>query len=166
MYIEKKKQEKQRVEWIWNSLKEIEQPTAPSSIPAQIVKRGTDWAAMVYVLLDTLGKVCRPLFSQQICQNASSLAQIAACALREEQYNLANQLLKSLEAILDGQPLQSGEDLIVTFSESCRGLSSCPSSLLCMPRVLSVFFRCGHSTSCAAGNYPPKATRPCAATRD
>lgn len=106
--IEVQREKKKEVEWIWNSLKELEEVVPNSTIPAQIVKRGLDWAAMVYVLLDTLGK------------NTTSMAQITACAIREKQYNLANQLLKSLEALLDGKPLITEEDLIVIFAESCQ----------------------------------------------
>ena len=97
---------------------------------------------MVYVLLDTLGK------------NPNSLAQLTDAAIKQGQYNLvenlivvqklrllqANQLLKSLEAYLDGKPLQCDYALLLTFSENLRLNSLQPESitLTVLERILGL----------------------------
>ncbi|ULT88157.1 hypothetical protein L3Y34_007397 [Caenorhabditis briggsae] len=95
--------------WKWHGkAKKIEEDTI-TTIPATVVSKGGSWEAMVYVLLDVLG------------QNTNSMAQLTDAALRRGQLNLANQLLKSVEALLDGAVLNSNYDLLNTFAEKCFG---------------------------------------------
>ncbi|PAV71348.1 hypothetical protein WR25_17675 [Diploscapter pachys] len=115
-------------EWIWEGARKEKVVLPDSSIPAQVVSKGQGWEAMVYVLLDTLGK------------NPNSLAQLTDAAIKQGQYNLANQLLKSLEAYLDGKPLQCDYDLLLTFSENLRLNSLQPESitLTVLERILGL----------------------------
>ncbi|KAJ1351867.1 hypothetical protein KIN20_008029 [Parelaphostrongylus tenuis] len=71
---------------------------------------GSEWEAMVYVLLDALGT------------STTSVVQLIDAALKERQYNLANQLTKSLQARMMGKKVEnSGYDLVLTFAEYFQG---------------------------------------------
>uniref|UniRef100_A0A1I7UBL6 Poly [ADP-ribose] polymerase n=1 Tax=Caenorhabditis tropicalis TaxID=1561998 RepID=A0A1I7UBL6_9PELO len=95
--------------WKWNGKEKKVEEDISTTIPATVVSKGGSWEAMVYVLLDVLG------------QNTNSMAQLTDAALRRGQLNLANQLLKSIEALLDGAVLNSNYDLLNTFAEKCFG---------------------------------------------
>ncbi|EFO99914.1 CRE-PME-5 protein [Caenorhabditis remanei] len=95
--------------WKWNGKEKKIEEDLCTTIPATVVSKGGSWEAMVYVLLDVLG------------QNTNSMAQLTDAALRRGQLNLANQLLKSVEALLDGAVLNSNYDLLNTFAEKCFG---------------------------------------------
>lgn len=105
----KKASEDQETEWIWHGKEQKIVEDTETTIPATVVSKGGSWEAMVYVLLDVLG------------QNTVSMAQLTDAALRRGQFNLANQLLKSIEALLDGGVLTSPYDLLDTFAEKCFG---------------------------------------------
>ncbi|WKY13160.1 hypothetical protein Q1695_004182 [Nippostrongylus brasiliensis] len=97
--------------WVWNGVpKSEEQEEAVSTIPAQIVAKGGGWEAMVYVLLDALGT------------NTTSMVQLIDASLKERQYNLANQLTKSLQTRVMGKKLPHTDyNLLHTFAEHFRG---------------------------------------------
>ena len=142
MFPQQPKESVAQSEWIWEGARKEKVVLPDSSIPAQVVSKGQGWEAMVYVLLDTLGK------------NPNSLAQLTDAAIKQGQYNLvgnlivvqklrllqANQLLKSLEAYLDGKPLQCDYDLLLTFSENLRLNSLQPESitLTVLERILGL----------------------------
>ncbi|CAB3397989.1 unnamed protein product [Caenorhabditis bovis] len=103
------KETKKVTEWYWRGLdvkKEAKKLT--STVPSHVVSLGGNWDAMVYVLIDVLG------------QNTESMFQLADAALKKRKYNLANQLLKSLQAISDGKTIKSKYDLLNTFAEYCN----------------------------------------------
>ncbi|CCD69564.1 Poly [ADP-ribose] polymerase tankyrase [Caenorhabditis elegans] len=95
--------------WKWHGKEKKVLEDLHTTIPASVVSKGGSWEAMVYVLLDVLG------------QNTGSMAQLTDAALRRGQLNLANQLLKSIEALIDGAVLNSSYDLLDTFAEKCFG---------------------------------------------
>ncbi|ETN82209.1 Poly(ADP-ribose) polymerase catalytic domain protein, partial [Necator americanus] len=96
--------------WKWAGAKEQKDEVKVSTIPAQIIAKGGGWEAMVYVLMDALGT------------NLTSLVQMIDASLKECQYNLANQLTKSLQARLLGKKLPKSEyDLLLTFAQHFRG---------------------------------------------
>ncbi|CAD6186973.1 unnamed protein product [Caenorhabditis auriculariae] len=105
----KKEHAKKKNEWVWDGAVKQERKEETTTIPAQVVSKGAGWEAMVYVLLDVLG------------QNANSMAQLTDAALKRAQFNLANQLLKTLETLLDGKPLISNFDLLDTFTKHHQG---------------------------------------------
>ncbi|RCN32986.1 ankyrin repeat protein [Ancylostoma caninum] len=95
--------------WKWKGAKEERAEAKVSTIPAQIIAKGGGWEAMVYVLMDALGT------------NLTSLVQMIDASLKECQYNLANQLTKSLQARLLGKKLpKSDYNLVLTFAEHFR----------------------------------------------
>ncbi|RCN39949.1 hypothetical protein ANCCAN_14130 [Ancylostoma caninum] len=95
--------------WKWKGAKEEKAEAKVSTIPAQIIAKGGGWEAMVYVLMDALGT------------NLTSLVQMIDASLKECQYNLANQLTKSLQARLLGKKLpKSDYNLVLTFAEHFR----------------------------------------------
>uniref|UniRef100_A0A8R1DL89 Poly [ADP-ribose] polymerase n=1 Tax=Caenorhabditis japonica TaxID=281687 RepID=A0A8R1DL89_CAEJA len=100
-------EEEDEGKWLWDGRKKKVVEDTITTIPASVVSKGGSWEAMVYVLLDVLG------------QNTASMAQLTDAALRRGQYNLANQLLKSIEALLDGAPLNCPYDLLNTFAQYC-----------------------------------------------
>ncbi|EYC04244.1 hypothetical protein Y032_0089g2304 [Ancylostoma ceylanicum] len=96
--------------WKWKGAKVEKSEAKVSTIPAQIIAKGGGWEAMVYVLMDALGT------------NLTSLVQMIDASLKECQYNLANQLTKSLQARLLGKKLpKSDYNLVLTFAEHFRG---------------------------------------------
>ncbi|EGT31197.1 CBN-PME-5 protein [Caenorhabditis brenneri] len=107
--FQKKKNAEKEEFWRWNGKEKKVEEDITTTIPATVVSKGGSWEAMVYVLLDVLG------------QNTNSMAQLTDAALRRGQLNLANQLLKSIEALLDGAVLNSNYDLLNTFAEKCFG---------------------------------------------
>uniref|UniRef100_A0A158QL91 Poly [ADP-ribose] polymerase n=2 Tax=Haemonchus placei TaxID=6290 RepID=A0A158QL91_HAEPC len=96
--------------WKWKGVLDTKEEPSVSTIPAQIVAKGGVWEAMVYVLLDTLGT------------NITSMVQLIDASLKERQYNLANQLLKSLQTRVNGKKLPRTEyNLLLTFADHFRG---------------------------------------------
>ena len=76
MFPQQPKESVAQSEWIWEGARKEKVVLPDSSIPAQVVSKGQGWEAMVYVLLDTLGK------------NPNSLAQLTDAAIKQGQYNL------------------------------------------------------------------------------
>ncbi|CAI2353658.1 unnamed protein product [Caenorhabditis sp. 36 PRJEB53466] len=105
----KRKNDDEEEIWRWHGKEKKVNEDTNTTIPATVVSKGGSWEAMVYVLLDVLG------------QNTGSMAQLTDAALRRGQFNLANQLLKSIEALLDGEVLNCPHDLLNTFAEKCFG---------------------------------------------
>ncbi|KHJ91935.1 WGR domain protein [Oesophagostomum dentatum] len=96
--------------WKWKGAIKEKEEIKVSTIPAQIIAKGGGWEAMVYVLMDALGT------------DFTSLLQMIDASLRERQYNLANQLSKSLQARLLGKKLpKSDYNLLLSFAENFRG---------------------------------------------
>ncbi|VDM64534.1 unnamed protein product [Angiostrongylus costaricensis] len=96
--------------WKWNGIQESSEKPTVSTVPAVIISQGGEWEAIVYVLLDALGT------------SVTSVVQLIDAALKERQYNLANQLTKSLQARMMGKKVKSsGYDLVLTFAEHFQG---------------------------------------------
>ncbi|EYC44087.1 hypothetical protein Y032_0472g2060 [Ancylostoma ceylanicum] len=96
--------------WKWKEAI-VEKPEAKvSTIPAQIIANGGDWEAIVYMLMGSLETT------------VTSLVQMIDASLKVCQYNLANQLTKSLQARLPGKELpKSDYNLVLTFAEHFQG---------------------------------------------